>query len=181
MTRRVALLRGINLGSHKKVPMAQLRELATDLGLDDPATYVQSGNLVFDTGLAESEVVSILEAGLADRFGFEIPVISRSADEIERVADGHPLSHLELDDRLLQVAFMDREPSGDVAELIDPDGYDPDEYVWEGREIYIAYPKGSGRSKLNHSLLERRLSVAVTLRNWRTVAKLAEMAASPDD
>lgn len=161
--------------------MAQLRELATDIGLDDPATYVQSGNLVFDTDLTESEVVSILGAGLSDRFGLEIPVISRSADEMERVADGHPLSHLELDDRLLQVAFLDREPSEDVADLIDPNGYEPDEYEWEGREIYIAYPKGSGRSKLNHSLLEQRLSVTVTLRNWRTVTKLAGMAADRDD
>lgn len=65
-----------------------------------------------------------------------------------------------------------------VGEAIDAEAHEPDRFEGEGREIYLAYPNGSGRSKLNHSLLERRLGVSVTLRNWRTVTKLAEMSRS---
>jgi uncharacterized protein (DUF1697 family) len=177
VTVRVALLRGINLGSHKKVAMADLRDLAETIGLTKPKTYVQSGNLVFETGLAERATVSALEKGLEDRFGFEVPVICRSGAEIEGIAREHPFSGLGLDDRFLHVAFLDRSPDGDAAELIDVAAYSPDRLVGEGREVYLAYPGGLGRSKLNHGLLEKRLGVAATIRNWRTVTKLAAMVA----
>lgn len=178
MTTRVALLRGINLAGKKKVAMADLRELATTIGLTDPETYVQSGNLMFETDLDEAGTIAALEETLKARFGFEMPVISRSADEIREVAAHHPFSQLGLDNRLLQVAFLDRPPQQPVGDLIEADEYEPDRFQADGREIYLAYPNGSARSKLGHALLESRLGVAVTLRNWRTVSRLAEMASS---
>ena len=177
-TTRVALLRGINLAGKKKVPMARLRELASDLGFADPKTHVQSGNLVFDTDLDESETVRALEEAVRSAFGFDVPVISRTADEMGAIASSHPFSDLGLDDRLLQVAFLDRPPERAVEVLIDADEYADDRFQGDGREVYLAYPKGSARSKLGHALLERRLGVSATLRNWRTVSKLAEMATS---
>jgi len=178
MTIRVALLRGINLAGRKKVPMPRLRELAADLGFGEPQTYVQSGNLVFDTDLDEAKAGGALEDALRSDFGFEVPVISRSAEEIGEIALSHPFSHLKLDDRLLQVAFLDRVPVTNAGTAIDADEYYPDRFEGNGREVYLAYPDGSARSKLGHALLERRLEVTATLRNWRTVSKLAEMAAS---
>lgn len=180
MTTRVALLRGINLAGHNKVAMADLRQLATQLGLEDPATYVQSGNLVFETELDEDGTVAALEEALEDRFGFQIPVICRSAEEFDGVATAHPFSDLGLDDRLLQVGFLDREPAEAAEDLIDIGQHAPDRLLGDGREVYLAYPNGSARSKLDHALLERKLGASVTLRNWRTVSKLAALAASRD-
>lgn len=178
MTIRVALLRGINLAGKRKVPMGRLRELAAEVGLDHPETHVQSGNLVFATDLDETEAVDALESALHREFGFEVPVICRSAGEIEAVSSGHPFSDLGLDDRLLQVAFLDRPPDKAVESLIEADEFAPDRFEGAGREVYLAYPDGSARSKLGHALLESRLGVSATLRNWRTVSRLAEMAAS---
>jgi len=178
MTTRVALLRGINLGAHKKVPMARLRAVAEDLGLTHPRTYVQSGNLVFETDLDEAATVVLLEGALRREFTFEIPVISRSADEMADVASSHPFGELAIDDRLLHVAFLDRAPDQPLDDQIDATKYLPDRFHCDGREIYLAYPTGSGRSKLSHALLERKLGVSATSRNWRTVSKLVELAGS---
>lgn len=175
MTTRVVLLRGINVSGHKKVPMADLRGIASSLGLLEPETYVQSGNLIIGTELDENDLADRIRAAIADRFGFDVAVISRSGDEFADIAGSHPYENLGLDDRLLHVAFLDRAPDGDMGALIDAAEYEPDRFETDGREVYLAYPNGSGRSKLNHTLLERVLGVTVTTRNWRTVTKLAEM------
>lgn len=175
MTTRVVLLRGINVSGHNKLPMADLREIAASIELGEPETYVQSGNLVVSTDLDEAELARRLRAAIAARFEFDVPVVSRSADQFAAIADSHPFENLGLDDRFLQVAFLDRVPDGNVDALIDPADYEPDRLEVSGRETYLAYPKGSGRSRLNHSLLERKLGATVTTRNWRTVQKLGEM------
>ncbi len=178
MTTWVALLRGINLGSRNKLPMGELRDLAGEIGLSDPETYVRSGNLVVGSGEAEHEVAKALEKALHERFGLEIAVICRSGEELTNIAASHPFSALGLDERMLHVAFLDREPDEAIEDVIDPARYEPDRFQGDGREVYLAYPSGSGRSKLNHSLLERRLGVSATGRNWRTVSKLVEMVAA---
>lgn len=175
MTTWAALLRGINLGGHNKVPMGELREVVEELGLTNAETYLRSGNLVIDSDLPESALARALQDGIEERFGLEVPVICRSARQLGQIASTHPFSSLGLDDRLLHVAFLDREPGEKLDDLIDPADYLPDRLHSDGRDIYLAYPNGSGRSKLSHSLLESRLGVSVTARNWRTVTKLAEM------
>jgi uncharacterized protein (DUF1697 family) len=175
VTTCVILLRGINVGGRNRLPMADLRELAESMGLDEPSTYVQSGNLLARTGLEESDVVGSLQDAISERFGLEVPVIFRSGQEFSDIASAHPYSGLGLDDRFLQVAFLDRTPAKEMEALVDAADYEPDRFHQVGREIYLAYPDGSGRSRLNHSLLERRLGVTVTARNWRTIQKLAEM------
>lgn len=175
MTTWVALLRGVNLGSHNKVAMAELRELAEELGFDAPATYLRSGNLVIDSGLSESALARALSDAIEERFGLHVPVICRSSQQLGQIASAHPFSSLGLDDRLLHVAFLDREPDEELDSMIDPADYLPDRLESDGREIYLAYPSGSGRSKLSQGLLESRLGVSVTARNWRTVTKLADM------
>lgn len=175
MTTWAALLRGINLGSHNNVAMADLRELADELGLATPETYLRSGNLVIDSDLSESALARTLHDGIQVRFGLHVPVICRSSEELGQIASAHPFASLGLDDRLLHVAFLDREPEEKFDDRIDPADYLPDRFHSDEREIYLAYPNGSGRSKLSQGLLENRLGVPVTARNWRTVTKLAEM------
>lgn len=175
MTIRVVLLRGINVGGHNKLPMAELRQIAEAVGLVEPEIYVQSGNMVVGTDLDEAGLAESLQTAIEDRFGFEVSVVSRTAGEFLDSASSHPFSALGLDDRYLQVAFLGRAPDEEVDTLIEAADYEPDRFEAHGREIYLAYPNGSGRSKLSHTLLERKLGVTVTARNWRTVTRLAAM------
>lgn len=175
MTTRVALLRGINVGGNTRLAMADLRELASKLGLADPRTYIQSGNLVFETELGERETVVTLSDGIAHHFHMQIPVIVRSGQEWDAVARHHPHEETGVGPSRLMVAFLDREPAGPVADSLDETEFAPDLFLQQGRELFLAYPNGLGRSRLSHSLLEKRLSVAVTIRNWRTVQKIAAL------
>lgn len=168
----VALLRGINVGGRHKVAMADLRDVAASLGFDNPITFIQSGNLVFDTDLDQAAIVTALDDALEDRFGFEVPVVVRSAAELGAVADAYLLARPDSDPKLLMVAFLDQVPAMDVASVIDAADYLPDRFVAADRDIYLDYPNGSARSKLNQALLEQRLGVRATLRNWNTILKV---------
>jgi uncharacterized protein (DUF1697 family) len=156
--------------------MAELRALAKSLNLRNPVTYIQSGNLIFDVAPDDTGFAQRLETALTGRYGFEIPVVTRSADELERLAREHPLASPELEDRFLMIAFLDREPAVAMDEVIDPDEFGPDRFDQRGWDIYLAYPNGIGRSKLSHHLIQRRLGVQATIRNWRTILRLVELA-----
>ena len=176
MTRHIALLRGINVGGHRKVPMADLRALVASLGYTDVASYIQSGNLVFNAMADEPSVVAELEAAIERTFGFAVPVIVRTAEEMTAVAASHPLVDAAAHPRRAMVAFLDRAPAVDPSAAMGADEYLPDRFTLSGREVYLDYPDGSARSKLTHSLLERSLEVRATIRNWNTVTKLVQLS-----
>lgn len=176
MSTQIALLRGINLGARHKVPMAELRDLATSLELRNPVTYIQSGNLVFDVASDDSDFAERLETALAERYQFEIPVVTRSAQELLGVAHRHPLASPGVEEKFLMVAFLDREPDVAMGDVIDGNDYDPDRFDQRGRDVYLVYPNGIGRSRLSHDLIQRRLEVRATIRNWRTILRLVDLA-----
>jgi uncharacterized protein (DUF1697 family) len=156
--------------------MEALRGLAESLGLSNPTTYIQSGNLVFDADDDTTRLTRLLESALEQRFGFEIPVVTRTGAELEEVARSHPFTSLGLDERYLMVAFLDREPEVDIGDVLDAEDLQPDRFELSGREVYLAYPNGSGRSRLTHDLLQRRLAVTATIRNRRTILRLLELS-----
>jgi uncharacterized protein (DUF1697 family) len=172
MTAWVALLRGINLGGHHTVPMAALRSLVEELGHRDVATYVQSGNVVFTAAAARGvdDITAELEAALASRFGFAVPVVLRSRDEIERIAARHPFEEREEEPAKLHVFFLAGEPEPARVAAWHPERYAPDEAVVDGREVYVHFPNGMGRSKFTFDF-----GTPATARNWRTVQALAAM------
>jgi uncharacterized protein (DUF1697 family) len=175
----VALLRGINVGGHRKLPMADLRGLLEGLGYRDVATYIQSGNAVFTADADEPAIAEAISSAILDRFDFEVPVVARSADEIAAIAASHPLGEGEPDEAKLHVMFLDEPPTTDRIADLDAASFAPDEATLDGRELYIHYAEGAGRSKLTTDAVERALGVAATARNWRTVRKLAEMTGPP--
>lgn len=176
MTTQIVLLRGINVASQHRVPMAELRDLASSLELHNPVTYIQSGNLIFDVAAGDTGFAQRLETALAERYGFEVPVVARSREELEQVAREHPLASPGLEDRFLMVAFLDREPDVAMDEAIKADEFEPDRFDQRGWDVYLAYPNGIGRSRLSHGLIQRRLGVRATIRNWRTILRLVELA-----
>lgn len=177
MARYIALLRGINVGGNKKVPMARLRELMEGLGYTDVATLLQSGNAVFTSPEKNpARLVKQLEAAIAGEFGFEVPVIVRTRDELAQAIEANPLPGAEDAPSQFLVTFLSGEPDPKRLKEIDAAAYLPDEFRVVGREIYARFPHGIRDSKLATVLGGPRLGVTPTARNWSTVTKLLELA-----
>ncbi|WP_257462723.1 DUF1697 domain-containing protein [Archangium lipolyticum] len=177
MARYIALLRGINVGGNKKVPMARLRELLEGLGYTDVATLLQSGNAVFTSKEKNpAQIVKRIESAIAGEFGFEVSVVIRTRDELAAVIKANPLPGAEDAPSQFLVTFLSDVPDPKRLKEIDPAAYLPDEFRVVGREIYARFPNGMRDSKLANALGSLRLGVTPTARNWNTVTKLLELA-----
>lgn len=177
--RAIALLRGINVGGAKKVPMAQLRALCErQLGWSDVTTYVQSGNVVFSApdGSAPRALADALEQAIVEEFGFDSLVTVRTRDELAEIVSANPLGATVAEGRFFHVNFLSEAPDPDAVARLVPDDPSPEAYALIGRELYLKTPEGLSRSLLARVLVERPLRVRVTSRNWRTVATLLELA-----
>jgi uncharacterized protein (DUF1697 family) len=174
--RQVALLRGINVGGKHRVPMATLRELFESAGATEVETYIQSGNVVYTAPakLARTLPERVREA-INETFEFDVPIVSRSAAELGEAARAHPFVGRVADEKLLMVAFLDRKPSAAKLAALDPNRSPGDLIEVRGQHVYLAFPNGSGRSKLDANWLDRSLDAVGTWRNWRTVQALIEM------
>ena len=175
MGAHLALLRGINLGS-RRLPMKDLAAMLEDAGCADVRTYIQSGNVVYraEPALAR-RVPGIVEKAIAARFGFECPVVTRTAAEVDGVVKANPFPEAAAEPKTLHVGFLRDRPTKSKVAALDPDRSPPDAFVVRGSEIYVHYPKGSARSKLTPQYFDPRLETTSTFRNWRTVLTLQEM------
>jgi uncharacterized protein (DUF1697 family) len=176
MAKYVALLRGINVTGRHKVAMSDLRQVATNLGFTNVTTYIQSGNLIFSSKGTASELEVHLEEALGSQFGFAIPVIIRSKPQWLAYAKSTPFpdaQQLRPQVLLLAVCKMSI-PRGAVELLMARASLG--ERVAQGKEaLWIDFLGGSGRSKLNPSVLDRVCGGPVTTRNWRTVQAIAQL------
>ena len=166
MTIFVALLRAINVGGTGKLPMKDLSVLCTGVGFDKVRTYIQSGNVVFESDLSEKAIRTRLEKALTERLGKRADVVVRTGSELRSVLKANPFPHAQ--PSKVGVYFQsDRVNKNLLGEVVPPGG---EELRLGKREIYIHFPDGMGRSKL-------KLPAGVgTLRNINTVAKLVDMA-----
>lgn len=173
MTRYVALLRGINVGGRNKVPMAELRELLGGLGYTDVKTLLQSGNAVFTAEAAgTAEVAAAIEKALAETYGREIKVMVRTGGELRAAAAANPLAVTE-PARFL-VNFYAEPVDAELLAEIDADAHAPERFAVTVREVYFDFPSGVADAKLP-LLVDRKLKVLGTARNWNTVTKLLAM------
>ena len=172
MTRYVALLRGINVGGHRKVPMAALRETAEALGLRGVRTYVASGNLVFETDQPAGGLETALEKAIADRFGFPVDVVVRSAEQWAALAEANPLA----EQSARQPAFVHmsvgkRPPTQSDVDALSAKAGANERVMAAGEAIWIWYGDGAGQSRIGSA----RSTGVWTARNWRTVLTLRDM------
>lgn len=178
-TRYLVLLRGINVGGHNKVPMAELRDALSGHGFGDVSTYIASGNVLLDAGgRAEADVVDEVAGVVSERFGLSIPIVARAVADWPAILAANPFPDAETEPKFLHVSLCDRAPDPEAAAAFDAAAHSPDRLEIVGRELYLWYPNGSGRSKLTGALLERKLGVTTTARNWSTMRKLAELASA---
>jgi uncharacterized protein (DUF1697 family) len=172
------LLRGVNVGGHRKVPMARLREALEAAGFDRVRTYIQSGNIVLDSsrnsGRDAGAVGEAVAAVILAEFGHTVAVMVRSAAEMDRIAASDPFAGRGLDESKVTVAFL----SAPAPDLAVPAGR-PEEAHVRGREVWVYYPDGLGASTLDRSGFWKPLgAVQSTVRNLRTVRKLRDMTVS---
>jgi uncharacterized protein (DUF1697 family) len=169
MARLVGLLRGINLGSKRRIAMADLRELLTELGYEDVRTVLASGNVVFTGPKAKAR--EKLEKALEERFGFKVDVVLRTMAELHEVVKAEPFGGEVDNDTRYFVVFLPEKP--DVSAL-DGQDFAPDRFATGGREIYAWCPEGMQNSRLMKALGKPGVGTTATVRNMATVKKLLE-------
>lgn len=172
-----ALLRGINVGGKNRLPMSDLKRIFADAGCQDVRTYIQSGNVVFraDEKLA-NRIPATVAQSITDRHGLRVPVVLRSIDELRALTGSNPFIAIGKDPARVHVAFLADEPDKSKVAALDPDRSPPDELIARGSEIFLFCPNGMARTKLTNTYFDSKLETTSTVRNWRTVLKLLELA-----
>jgi uncharacterized protein (DUF1697 family) len=174
----VAILRGINVSGQKIIRMEALKHMFGSLGFSDVSTYIQSGNVIFRSPeTAPDALVKKISGRILKNFGFEVPVIVRTSDQLENIIRKNPFTEEKniLKDKL-HVTFLSEEPERDKIEIIESLSFAFDRFMISGKEIYLYCPGGYGNTKLSNSFFESKLKVTATTRNWNTVNKLLELS-----
>jgi uncharacterized protein (DUF1697 family) len=174
--RYAALLRGINVGGNKKVSMAQLRELLGGLSYTEVATLLQSGNAVFTSPKRSSSTLASTIAGaIAAEFGMDVKVMIRTAGELADVVARNPMLGEPENPSRFFVAFLSAAPEPDRVAEIEAESFGADKIWISGSEAFLWCPAGAADTRLSNAVIEKRLRVASTSRNWNTVRKLVRL------
>jgi uncharacterized protein (DUF1697 family) len=174
----ISFLRGINMTGHNKMKMAELAELYYDLGFNDVSTFIQSGNVVFTAAdeLSVLEISRKIERAIDERFSYNVPVMLRTADELESLHSVNPfLSENNFDPSKNAVLFLHEKVIDEQIAKVKNIDYPPDKFKVEGSEIFIYCPNGFGRTKLYTNFFEKKMGVKGTARNWNTVLAILDM------
>jgi uncharacterized protein (DUF1697 family) len=172
----ISMLRGINVGGHKRIKMDQLRASFESLGFQQVKTYIQSGNVLFKTELPPASLSKQIEDKLLGDFGFQVSVILRTSDEMAEIIESNPLLKKRgIDQQKLHVMFLSDAPAAPALKKLAMLTALPEQSCCLAKQIYLYLPNGTAQSSLMKSPLDRALSVVSTTRNWRTVNALHQM------
>lgn len=173
----VGLLRGINVGGHNKIPMSDLRSLCEEIGWHDVQSYIQSGNLVFSADDTAKRLETQLEESINRHFGLQIPVLVRGADDWFGYVKSNPFPKASLNEpNLVMLALSKRSPNPDAAVRLLERASAGERLTQVGDALWTHFGEGSAKSKLTPALMDRLVGSPVTMRNWRTVLKLEDLA-----
>lgn len=167
----LSLLRGINVGGHKKIKMAELKALYTALGFTEVHAYIQSGNLIFSAREREpGEIISQIQNAIVQNYAFEVNVLLRQASDLHALCQDKPRQFDDL--KSIYVCFLSQAFHADDLLALQSFCTQGELIQTHGQELYLYYPKGYGKSKLNNSTIERCLNTVATTRNWNTILHL---------
>ncbi|GAA5188294.1 DUF1697 domain-containing protein [Rugosimonospora acidiphila] len=176
MVRYAVMLRGINLGSNRRVTMQDLRALLSGLGYQDVRTLLQSGNAVFGAASRKPDKLSAeITDRLAAELGMDIGCVIRTADELAAVVAANPFPDKATEGAKLAVTFLDGPVDPARFADTDPADFAPDEFRLAGREVYVWLPNGFSNSRIPVNFWDKRIDRVSTTRNWNTVTKLLAM------
>ena len=165
------------MGGKNMIPMPALAALFAEAGCSAVRTYIQSGNVVFEPpGKGAAGLSGLLAKRIEGRFGVSVPVVLRDAEELARVLEGNPFLAEGASAESLHVMFLADEPAAAAVARLDAARSPPDRFVVVGKDVYLSCPNGMARTKLTNDYFDRTLATKSTIRNWRTVGKLLEMA-----
>ena len=167
----ISILRGINVSGQKKIIMTDLVKLYEDLGFTDVKTYIQSGNVVFNSTkkVSNSLLVKQIEIKINEIYGFQVPVIIRTVEELSKIIASNPFKNETSEN--LYITFLSNLPNSNHLENLTELNYLLDEFIVIEKEIYLNV-SSYGTTKLSNSFFENKLKVTATTRNWNTVNKL---------
>ncbi|MHB8215304.1 MAG: DUF1697 domain-containing protein [Candidatus Sulfotelmatobacter sp.] len=173
----IAMLRGINVGGHKRIKMEQLRASFEALGFEQVRTYIQSGNVVFKAPkISPSALSKRIEERILKDFGFQASVVSRTVEEMARIIANNPfLKDRGIDQEKLHVTFLSEAPAPAALSKLAGLTAAPDQCSCLGKDVYLYLPNGTTESSLMKASFDRVLSVVATTRNWRTVNTIHQM------
>jgi len=171
----LALLRGINVGGKNLLPMKDLAGMFAEAGCTQVRTYIQSGNVIFEAPAGASKIAGVVSASIERRFGFRIPVILRTSEQVFKIIPENPFIKSVVDEKWLHVYFLANAPAARALGGLDPGRSAPDVFHVRGQEIYLHLLNGMARTKLTNAYFDSKLSTTCTARNWATVLKLAAM------
>jgi uncharacterized protein (DUF1697 family) len=175
--RHVALLRGLNVGTNNRIKMPALVEVFVEAGCRDVTTFIQSGNVLFTASASvHAKVPKKVHALLLARYDIDSPVIVRTGAELAQVAKTNPFLKQGMAPQTLHVGFLEETPTAQAKAALDPARSPPDQFTLVGRELFLHFPNGLGRSKLTNAYFDSKLKTVCTVRNWNTVGELARLA-----
>ena len=174
----ISILRGINVGGHNKIKMDDLRKLFANAGFGKVQTYIQSGNIIFET---KKTTTIFLEKIIADeikkQFGFNVPVLVIELEELKNVIKNNPFAKDKLkNENYLHVTFLSGKPAKENIAQIIAGNFLPDEFIVINKAVYLHCPNGYGNTKLNNNFFENKLKLTATTRNWKTVNEILKIA-----
>lgn len=176
MQTNISLLRGINVSGRNKIPMMELKAMYEASGFTAVRTYIQSGNVVFQSR-GSGKLAGTIAGKIKETFGFEVPVVIRTAAEMEQIVHGNPMmGEPGITAEHLHVTLLSDTPDAALVSRIPADIYAPDRFLVKGKEIYLYCPGGYGNTKLTNGFFEKKLQVTATTRNWKTMNELLKMA-----
>ena len=174
----IALLRGINVGGHRKVPMASLREFLTKGGLQNVKTYIQSGNIIFQSTERTNELEGIIKKSIQDYFGFEVSVIVKTPEDLKTILDDCPFQKHQKEKSFFVI--LNRIPDVQLVAEVQKVSYENEEIIIKNDALYFYCSIGYGNSKFNMNTFERKLKVIGTSRNYNTMLKLLSLSTEID-
>jgi uncharacterized protein (DUF1697 family) len=174
----ICLLRGINVSGQKQIKMTDLKKMFEDLSFTQVQTYIQSGNVVFQSEQNDwTSLLNLIKDKIIKTFGFEVEVILLTTEDLIQIRDKNPfLNDQSKDIDKFYVTFLADNPEKDRIENLKTFDYSPEEYILDNTAIYFYAANGYGRAKMNNNFFESKLKVFATTRNWKTVNKLVELS-----
>jgi uncharacterized protein (DUF1697 family) len=177
----IALLRGINVGGKNRIKMDDLKKSFVGLGFSHIETYIQSGNILFETNKDEEVIKSLIEKEINQTFGISISIVLRTGEELIRIVKDCPFTADEIveaerintEGESLYVALLSKTPADDYVNLLEKYKSELDQYKTLDKNIYLLLRHSIRNSKLANNL--QKLDASVTVRNWKTMMKLSEM------
>ena len=176
MTKRVAILRGINVGGRRKILMADLKVLLNKLSFKNVTTYIQSGNVIFDAKdkIKNNEIEEKITKAIKKEYDFDVPVIVKTEKEFNKIISTNPFEKGEEIERL-HFTFLKTIPVDENLEKIATYDYSPDKFKIEGSNVFIFCSKKYSDTKLTNKFFESKLKTTATTRNWKTMLKLSHL------